>query len=55
MTQSGKILPTPIGSICVHGDGPDAVAIADALRDRLQADGFVLKTLPGLVSSCVFA
>lgn len=45
VTQSGKVLPTPIGSICVHGDGPDAVAIAASLRDRLQAEGFVLKSL----------
>jgi UPF0271 protein len=45
VTMNGKVLPTLIGSICVHGDGPDAVAIAAALRDRLQSDGFLLKSL----------
>jgi UPF0271 protein len=29
-------------SICVHGDSPDAVAMAREIRTRLQAAGVVL-------------
>jgi len=35
-TRSGKILPTPIHSICVHGDGADAVAAARTLNEALS-------------------
>ncbi len=44
----GTRIPTPIGSICVHGDSPDAVAVARALREGLQATGLRLTTLPEL-------
>ena len=40
ITVSGKRLPTPIGSICVHGDGPDAVTTARHLRDELVRRGY---------------
>jgi UPF0271 protein len=30
-------------SICVHGDSPGAVAIAQAVRDRLTGAGVVLR------------
>ena len=46
---SGKRLPAEIGSICVHGDGPDAVEIARHLRDTLRARGYDLVGLPTLV------
>ena len=45
VTRDGKILPTPIHSICVHGDGPGAVATATALRSEL-ATRFDLCPLP---------
>jgi UPF0271 protein len=32
---TGKRLPTSIDSVCVHGDAPDAVAMARALREAL--------------------
>jgi len=35
----GTRIPTPIGSICVHGDSPDAVGVARHLRDGLQRAG----------------
>ncbi|MFT5508065.1 MAG: UPF0271 protein [Hyphomicrobiaceae bacterium] len=38
-TQSGSALPVGIDTICVHGDGPAAVAIAHALRAALIARG----------------
>lgn len=34
-TVSGKLLKTPVDSICVHGDNAQAVAIAETVRDRL--------------------
>jgi len=40
---SGKRIPTSIDSICVHGDTPDAVAMARAVRAKLEASGLVLK------------
>lgn len=45
ISVSGRRLPTPIGSICVHGDGPDAVATARHLRDELQRRGYQLAPL----------
>ncbi|WP_374544718.1 LamB/YcsF family protein [Rhodoblastus sp.] len=47
VTRSGKILPTPIHSICVHGDGPDAVAIAADLH-RFLKENYSLAPLPAL-------
>ena len=38
-TTSGKLLKTPIDTICVHGDGPEALAIATRLREALIEDG----------------
>ncbi len=32
-----------IGSVCVHGDTPDAVHHARAVRARLEADGWTLR------------
>jgi UPF0271 protein len=49
VTRSGELLPTPIHSICVHGDGASAVALASALRDRLAAT-FTLSPLPALMA-----
>ena len=39
----GELLPTPIDSICVHGDTPQAVALAQALRHALENDGVALR------------
>lgn len=47
VTRSGKVLPTPIHSICVHGDGPQAVATARALRAALEAAGHELAGFHG--------
>ncbi len=45
----GTVLPTPIHSICVHGDNLEAVDSARALRAALEADGHVMVGLPDLV------
>jgi UPF0271 protein len=36
---SGRVVPVPIRSLCVHGDTPGAVGIARAVRDALEAEG----------------
>lgn len=40
----GKPIRLPGESICVHGDNPQAVAIARAVRQRLQAAGVALRS-----------
>jgi UPF0271 protein len=39
----GSTIPITVESVCVHGDSPGAVQIANAVRDRLTADGVELK------------
>ncbi len=46
MVTSGRVtaidgtpVPVTVESVCVHGDSPDAVQIATAVRDRLAAAG----------------
>lgn len=46
VTTDGDCLPTRIDSICVHGDGPEAVASARAIRTALEAAGQRLVGLP---------
>lgn len=45
VTASGQQLPTRIDSICVHGDGPEAVATARAIRQALEQAGYTLAPL----------
>lgn len=47
VTRGGKILPTPIHSICLHGDGPSALAIAAAVHGILGSR-FAFAPLPAL-------
>lgn len=47
VTVSGRRLPTPIGSICVHGDSPHAVAAAGLLRRRLIDAGIGVAAFVG--------
>lgn len=49
VSTTGKRLPCPIGSVCVHGDGAEAVATAAYLRQGLEAAGYRLVGLPALV------
>ena len=35
-------------SVCVHGDGAEAVMIARNIRYGLEQAGFVMKTLPDI-------
>lgn len=35
----GSKVPLPVETICVHGDGPSAIKMAETLRNRLEAEG----------------
>ncbi len=48
ISVGGKRLTTPIGSICVHGDGPEAVATAAKLCTGLKQAGYALRPLTAL-------
>jgi 5-oxoprolinase (ATP-hydrolysing) subunit A len=43
IAASGQRIPVPIDSICVHGETPNAVAMARAVREKLEAAGVELK------------
>ena len=45
ISQSGKHLPTQIDTVCLHGDTPDALLIAQAVRRALDAKGVALRPL----------
>ena len=44
ISLTGKMLPAGIDSICVHGDTPAAVAIAAAVRAKLNESGIALRS-----------
>jgi UPF0271 protein len=41
-TTSGKRIPIQIDTICVHGDEPSAVAMARAVRAKLETNGIAI-------------
>lgn len=43
--ESGKRIPARIDTICVHGDGPEALAIARSVRQALEAAGIEVRSL----------
>ncbi len=43
--ENGKSIPARIDTICVHGDGPEALAIARSVRDALEAAGIDVRKL----------
>ena len=45
VTANGVHLPCRIDSICVHGDGPEAVSTAQAVRLALETAGYSLEPL----------
>jgi len=52
-TIDGGELELRVQSICVHGDAPNAVEIARAIREALSGEGFELAALAELVASPV--
>ncbi|MGB3555007.1 MAG: 5-oxoprolinase subunit PxpA [Jannaschia sp.] len=47
VARSGRKIPAACDSICLHGDGPEAVAIARAVRAALQGAGIELTAMRG--------
>lgn len=45
IAESGRAIAARIDTICLHGDTPEALAMATALRARLQAEGVTLAPL----------
>ncbi len=43
VTASGKRIPARIDTVCVHGDGATAVAMARRLREGLETDGIAVR------------
>nr|WP_241865458.1 5-oxoprolinase subunit PxpA [Paracoccus salsus] len=43
ITAGGQHIPARIDTVCVHGDNPDAVSMAAALRDHLNRAGIALQ------------
>ncbi len=46
VTEAGKHIPARIDTICLHGDGPTAVAIARAVRESLLDEGIAIQPFP---------
>ncbi|MEQ8587095.1 MAG: 5-oxoprolinase subunit PxpA [Thalassobaculaceae bacterium] len=46
VSTSGKRVPAVVHSICVHGDGPTAVAVASQVRAGIEAAGIEIVPLP---------
>lgn len=46
ISRNGKKIPLRVDSICVHGDEPTAVAVANAVRQGLEAAGIAVVSLP---------
>lgn len=44
-SQSGKRIPVPMDTICVHGDSPSAVAMATAVRNALTDAGIEIRPM----------
>ncbi|MEM9319695.1 MAG: 5-oxoprolinase subunit PxpA [Pseudomonadota bacterium] len=47
ITESGAHIPAAIDTICLHGDGPTALAIARAVRASLEEAGIGLRAFEG--------
>lgn len=47
ITDSGKHIPTPIDTICLHGDTATAVQIAGSVRQRLEAADIAVRQFDG--------
>lgn len=50
VTRTGQILPTPFHSICVHGDGAEALAAARLIHSALQGAGHEILPLPAVLA-----
>ncbi|GAB4095253.1 5-oxoprolinase subunit PxpA [Brachybacterium horti] len=42
-TTDGTVIDLPVRTLCLHGDTPGAVALARAVRERLEAEGMTIR------------
>ncbi|MBP0481281.1 LamB/YcsF family protein [Sagittula salina] len=47
LPEEGAPIPAPVDTICLHGDGPTALAIAKAVRARLEVEGVRIARFEG--------
>lgn len=47
IAASGRRMPTRIDTVCLHGDGPEAVAMARTLRTVLGVEGIAVRMFEG--------
>jgi UPF0271 protein len=48
-TVDGRCIPLQVDTLCVHGDAPEAVSVARAVRSALEAAGVELAPLSQIV------
>jgi 5-oxoprolinase (ATP-hydrolysing) subunit A len=44
VAADGTVIQTEARSLCIHGDNPEAVAIATRVRSALEAAGIAIKS-----------
>jgi UPF0271 protein len=47
IAESGRLLPARIDTVCLHGDSPNALNLARALRSEMEAASIKLSTFVG--------
>jgi UPF0271 protein len=45
ISASGKRIPVSIDTVCVHGDNPAAVVMAEQVRDKLERAGIAIRPM----------
>ena len=51
LATDGSLIPLEAESICVHGDGPNAVEVIGALRRTIEECGHSVAPLAGAASA----
>ena len=51
LANDGSLIPLEAESICVHGDGPNAVEVIGALRRTISESGNAVAPLAGAASA----
>jgi 5-oxoprolinase (ATP-hydrolysing) subunit A len=49
ISVSGKRVPVSIDTVCVHGDNPEAVALARRVRETLEKDGVRIRPMTEVI------
>jgi UPF0271 protein len=51
VARSGKVIKVQVDTICVHGDEPSAVRVAEAVRAGLDKAGIAVVPLPDMIAA----